>query len=313
MSSTVALVASPGGHCDQLFEVADWFAERQDRFWITARTPQTEALLANEDVEWVRYVGSRQARAAVTSVRPALEIMRRRRPTHLTSTGAALAVPYMLTARTLGTRVTYLESATRLVGPSITGRIVEWVPGVTLYRQAANWHKPRSRWTHFPSIFEGYTSEPAPPRPVDQVLVTVGSERFPFRRAIDMVLDGVRGRDLRIQWQTGHTQIEDDLPGQVGQWWPGDELAAVAREADLVITHAGVGSILMVLRTGSCPVVIPRSARAGEHIDDHQEQLAKVLEDRGLVVVVRPGDDVAAAIETASRRRIVRQDVLHHA
>lgn len=307
MSRAVALVASPGGHSDQLFEVADKFARRDERFWITARTAQTAALLAEEDVEWVPYVGSRQARAAISSFRPAREIMWRRRPTRVASTGAALAVPYLLTARALGARITYLESATRLAGPSITGRIVERVPGATLYRQVAEWQKPRSRWTHFPSIFDGYASQPVPPRTVAQMLVTVGSERFDFGRAINMVLEGVQCRDVDIRWQTGHTRVAGDLSGQAAQWWPGDELAAAADEADLVITHAGVGSILMVLRTGSCPVVIPRSARLGEHIDDHQMQLAEVLEARDLVVVVRPGDDVGAAIEVASRRQIIRQ------
>lgn len=310
MSRTVALVASPGGHCDQLFEVADKFAPRAERFWITARTAQTAALLADEDVEWVPYVGSRQARAALSSLRPAREIIHRRRPTHLTSTGAALTVPYMLTARALGTRITYLESATRLAGPSITGRIVERVPGVTLYRQVAEWRKPRPRWTHFPSIFDGYAGRPGPSRSVQQVLVTVGSERFDFHRAIDMVLAGVQDQDVSMKWQTGHTQLKTDLPGRTAQWWPGDELARAARESDVVITHAGVGSILMVLRTGACPVIIPRSARAGEHIDDHQEQLAEVLESRGLVVVARPGDDVAKAIDEASRRLVIRRDAV---
>lgn len=236
------------------------------------------------------------------------------RPTHLTSTGAALAVPYMLAARALGTRITYLESATRLAGPSITGRIIERVPGATLYRQAEEWVKPRPRWKHFPSIFSGYASQPAAPGPVKEVLVTVGSERFDFHRAIDVVKEGLQDKDVNVQWQIGHTQAhEAQLPGRVAQWWPGDELAAAARESDVVITHAGVGSILMVLRTGSCPVVIPRSPDEGEHIDDHQEQLAGVLESRGLVVVVRPGDSVQEAIAEASRRRIVRQEAVHRA
>lgn len=313
MSRRVALVASPGGHCDELFEVADKFANREERFWITARTAQTAALLVDEDVEWVPHVGSRQGRAAVVSLGPARKILRRRRPTHLTSTGAALAVPYMVTARALGTRITYLESATRLTGPSITGRIAERVPGATLYRQVAEWRKPRPRWTHFPSIFDGYTSHLGPPRAVARVLVTVGSERFDFHRAVDMVLKGMQGRDVDLRWQTGHTKVIEDLPGQAAQWWPGDELAAAAKESDLVITHAGVGSILMVLRTGSCPVVIPRSSDHGEHIDDHQEQLSRVLESRGLVVVARSGRDVKEAVDEASRRRIVRQGVVRGA
>lgn len=304
MSELVALVASPGGHSDQLFEIAERFAKPHERFWISARTPQTEALLADETVEWVPYVGSRQGRRAAASVRTAVRILRRRRPTQIVSTGAALAVPYLLTARVLGARVTYVESATRLAGPSVTGRIIERVPGAQLFHQARNWTKPRPRWRTFGSIFDAYTYESGPPRPIDRVLVTVGSERFPFPRALTIVRDGLPG--VESTWQTGHTSVPEGLQGDVRAWWPGDELAAAARMADLVITHAGVGSILMVLRVGTCPIVIPRLAEHDEHIDNHQIQLAGVLEERGVVVVARPGDDLAELVAEASRRRIVR-------
>lgn len=305
MTGDVVLVASAGGHIDQAFEIAGRFAERSERFWIATRTPQTEALLAEERVEWVPDVRSRQALRAAKTLPGAFKIMRRNRPRMLVSTGSALAVPYMLAARATGVGVIYVESATRLAGPSVTGRIAERIPGVQLFCQGKDWN--RRRWTFFGSIFDRYQAEPATPQPVKSALVTVGSEQFPFARALEAAREALVG--VETCWQTGNTSVHGlGLEGDIRPWWRGDELAQRALEADVVLTHAGVGSILMVLRTGACPVVIPRMHELNEHIDDHQTQLSVTLAQRDLVVVAHPGDDLASCIQEAASRRIVTSD-----
>lgn len=299
------MVASAGGHVDEAFEIAGQFAERPGRFWIASRTPQTEALLADERVEWVPDVRSRQALRAVKALPGAIQIMRRNRPTMLVSTGSALTVPYMLAARATGVPVTYVESATRLTGPSVTGRMAERIPGIQLYCQGEAWD--RRRWSFFGSIFDRYVAQPVPPHSIKSALVTVGSEKFPFARMLAAARDALHG--VETHWQTGTTPVSGlELPGDVRPWWPGDELARTAREADVVLTHAGVGSILMVLRTGGCPVVIPRIHEFNEHVDDHQTQLSETLAQRDLVVVAGPGDDLALCIREAACRRIVTSD-----
>lgn len=304
MSGGVALVASPGGHVDEAFEIAERFAGRGGRFWITARTLQTQALLEEERVEWVPEVKSREAVRAIRSLGIARRIMRGYRPHLVVSTGSALTVPYMAAARSLRIPVTYVESATRMDAPSLTGRIAEWLPKTDRRYQSTGWN--RRGWRPFGSIFDGYSAVPVSARQVGQVLVTIGSEKYPFHRALHAVRDGTEG--IEVTWQTGNTPVAGAaLAGEVRAWWPGDELAARARASDVVVTHAGVGSILMVLRSGSCPVVIPRTKSLGEHVDDHQMELARMLDERGVVVVARPGDDIAECIDRAAERRIVRR------
>lgn len=305
MTGDVVFVASAGGHIDQAFEISERFAKVPHRFWIAARTPQTEALLAAEQVVWVPDVRSRQALRAARSLPRAFQIMRRTRPKMLVSTGSALAVPYILAARASGIPVTYVESATRLAGPSVTGRIAERIPGIQLFCQGKDWNRPG--WTFFGSIFDRYVAQAVTPRQIESALVTIGSEKFPFARALELARDALGG--VKTSWQTGNTPSEGlDLEGEIRPWWPGDELARRARESDVVLTHAGVGSILMVLRTGACPVVIPRMHELGEHIDDHQMQLSNTLAARDLVVVAHPGDDLAQCIQKAASRQIVPID-----
>lgn len=303
MTFELAVVASPGGHVDEAMELAGRFADRDERLWITSATPQTRSLLADERTEWVPEVRAREGARAARSLVRAFRLMRENRPRALLSTGAAMTVPYVFAARALGIPTTFIESATRLTGPSVTGRIMEKVPGVRLYHQGSGWQ--RDRWAPFGSVFDVYSTLSDCPGPVESVLVTVGSEKFPFSRALEAVRDALP--TTHITWQTGNTPTGSlNLRGTQRAWWPADELVAAARTTDVVVTHAGVGSILMALRAGRCPVVIPRRSDLGEHVDDHQGELAERLAERDLVVMVRPGDDIETGIAVAAGRRVVR-------
>jgi UDP-N-acetylglucosamine transferase subunit ALG13 len=73
--------------------------------------------------------------------------------------------------------------------------------------------------------------------------------------------------------------------------------------AQAVVTHAGVGSFLMARRAGHVPVMVPRLRRYGEHVDDHQVELARALEGRGDAVVVWDMALLAEAVHVAPARR----------
>lgn len=54
----------------------------------------------------------------------------------------------------------------------------------------------------------------------------------------------------------------------------------------VVVSHAGTGSILMALERAKPVIAIPRREKYGEHIDDHQLDIAGELEKEGLITVV---------------------------
>lgn len=82
---------------------------------------------------------------------------------------------------------------------------------------------------------------------------------------------------------------------------PWERFAASIRSADVVICHAGVGTVVTAIRSGHRPVLLTRLARYGEHVDDHQLQLAERLSERGLAYVAGPAADVLGLV-AASRR-----------
>lgn len=304
MSGGTLLVATPGGHVDELIELADDLClEGAPRTWVTARTSQTASLLGDQEVKWIRPVGSRQLGAAVRMLWPAWRELRELRPLRVVSTGAAMAVPYLLMARLLRIECIYVESATRLHSPSITGRICEFLPGAVLKRQSTS--GSRRRWTTVGSVFDGYSPESRQGHGYERLLITVGTERFPFPRALDRVLEAVQEQGQTI-WQTGTTPAPRPLPGTCRAWWPVHELEEEVAQADVVVTHAGVGSVLTALRAGKCPVVFPRIGNLGEHVDDHQVELAHELEKRGLAVVAKEGDPLKPLLQKAARTTIRR-------
>ena len=65
-----------------------------------------------------------------------------------------------------------------------------------------------------------------------------------------------------------------------------DEFARAARDADVVVTHAGVGTLLELLGMGIYPVLAVRRAHRGEHVDDHQIEIADLVNDLDIGVAV---------------------------
>jgi len=273
------LVATPGGHLHELVQLAQRMPGNS-RVWITARTSQSEALLRGERVEYVQPVGSRQALRAVQSIAGASALLKRHDARMVVSTGAALCVPYMVAARARGLPAHYIESATRVDDISVSARLLTRVPGVRMYHQGLR--EAPSDWTSTGSVFDGFAARRGSGS-VNRVLVTLGSERFPFARMIDMVRR-ILPLGTDVVWQTGHTSVPRDLPGRVVPWMSFTDMATQMARADVVVTHAGVGSVLAALDQGRVPLVLPRERRLGEHVDDHQSALVSLLRHRGLAV-----------------------------
>jgi UDP-N-acetylglucosamine transferase subunit ALG13 len=116
------------------------------------------------------------------------------------------------------------------------------------------------------------------------IFATVGTHHQQFDRLVGALADR---DDVIVQY--GHSAPPRGR-AQAVAFMSFAEMEAHMRDADAVVTHAGVGSILLARRCGKMPVVVPRRQRFGEHVDDHQVELAAALGPRGEVVVV---DDVA--------------------
>jgi UDP-N-acetylglucosamine transferase subunit ALG13 len=105
---------------------------------------------------------------------------------------------------------------------------------------------------------------------------------FRFDRLIDRLLGILEPQDL-VVWQVGCT-TRTDLPGEVHDYLARDRFRDLAAESDAVIAQAGAGGLLDLLEMGVSPIVAPRRAAFGEHVDDHQLQAARAFAKLGLIL-----------------------------
>jgi UDP-N-acetylglucosamine transferase subunit ALG13 len=131
------------------------------------------------------------------------------------------------------------------------------------------------------------------------IFVSVGSTRRGFPRLIN-ALAALPVEKLSVQY--GGSRPPADAAEAVA-FMSFEQVIDRMQAADLVVCHAGVGSILCALRTGHTPVVVPRSKRLSEDVDDHQTELTRALADQGRVIPVFDESRLAEALASAPPRR----------
>jgi UDP-N-acetylglucosamine--N-acetylmuramyl-(pentapeptide) pyrophosphoryl-undecaprenol N-acetylglucosamine transferase len=294
---TVLLVASAGGHLTQLHLLAaSMDPSPQPRVWVTYDSPQAASLLADEAVVSGYSPTTRNIPNAIRNYRLAKRILATSAVSRVVSTGGGIAVPFMISARRRGIGCHYIESATRLRGPSLSGRMLERVPGVQLYTQHRGWDRPR--WRYAGSVLDRFDSVIGTGTAVRRILVTLGTHTYAFPRLVEGVLRLLSG-DEELIWQVGAT-TGHDLPGEVHSALSSARMGELLRSVDVVIGHAGMGTALSALMAGKVPVLVPRRKDRGEHVDDHQAALAEELQRRGLAVTGDADQLTREALETAA-------------
>lgn len=100
------------------------------------------------------------------------------------------------------------------------------------------------------------------------ILVTVG-EQLPFDRLI-LAMDRWAGqRQQKVFAQIGRSACRPSYI-EYKEFLEQDEFRQKLQEAQLVVAHAGMGTIISALETGTPIIVMPRRAALGEHRNDHQ-------------------------------------------
>lgn len=112
------------------------------------------------------------------------------------------------------------------------------------------------------------------------IFVTLGSQKFQFNRLLKAVdeLD----TDEEIFAQIGYSDYKPQNY-KYKEFLDREEFAAWEQKADIVITHGGTGAIIGAVKKGKKVIAVPRLAKYGEHVDDHQIQLIGQFRNLNLI------------------------------
>jgi len=119
----VMLVCCQGGHFMQMLALKSAWADLP-RVWVTTRAADTEALLREERKIYAHVPTARSIKNLFRNLWLAVGVVRRHRPEVLLATGGGVTVPLFIVGKLAGARLIYVESFTRVDGPSLTGRLV---------------------------------------------------------------------------------------------------------------------------------------------------------------------------------------------
>lgn len=130
------------------------------------------------------------------------------------------------------------------------------------------------------------------------IFVCVGSREYQFNRLL-IELDRLVEKGL----------IDDEIYAQIGKstykpkhfsytkFLASDEFEEYQKKADLIISHGGTGALIGALKKGKSVIAVPRLEEFGEHIDNHQIEVASVLESEGYLKSVIDIKDLYSVIK----------------
>ncbi|HOJ32340.1 MAG TPA: glycosyltransferase [Candidatus Hydrogenedentes bacterium] len=126
------------------------------------------------------------------------------------------------------------------------------------------------------------------------IYVTVGTLFLDFARLINEMDRIAEMSGERVVAQIG---LSKTIPKhcEYFDFKPREEVLALQSEARVIVTHAGIGSVLDALEARRPLLVVPRLKKFREHLTDHQIELAEAVERRGWGKVIWDINSLAEA------------------
>lgn len=129
------------------------------------------------------------------------------------------------------------------------------------------------------------------------ILVMLGTQNNSFERLLKKMDELIEKKiiDEKVIVQSGYTNYESNNM-RIFDLIPQEELERYQEQADLIITHGGVGSIVSSIKKGKKVIAVPRLRRYHEHVNDHQKQIVEAFDKKGYIIGIQRIDELRKAI-----------------
>lgn len=142
------------------------------------------------------------------------------------------------------------------------------------------------------------------------IFVTVGNHFQEFERLLRKVDEIAPRISHEIVIQKGYSKY---VPRNMKyfDFVPMNAAMEYIQRSDLVISHAGIGTIILCKENGIPLIIFPRRKKFGEHGTDHQMEIAQVLEERGdknIYIVYEENQLEGKIVEVVGKKEIVHAE-----
>lgn len=129
------------------------------------------------------------------------------------------------------------------------------------------------------------------------ILVLLGTQNNSFHRLLEEVDKLIERKIIEeeVIVQAGYTKYESKNMKILGLI-PQNELEKYQDEANLIITHGGVGSIVSSIKKGKKVIAVPRLHKYGEHVNDHQIEIIEKFNQNGTIIGLKGIEELKKAI-----------------
>lgn len=124
------------------------------------------------------------------------------------------------------------------------------------------------------------------------ILVTLGTQDKPFNRLLELIDKKIEEGVIKdeVIAQIGHTKFESKNM-QIFEFLSEEEFKDLMNKASLIITHAGVGTILNAIKLDKPVIACARLVEYGEHQSNHQIEIIDEFEKEGFILALRDFND----------------------
>ena len=131
------------------------------------------------------------------------------------------------------------------------------------------------------------------------IFVTIGTQDKKFYRLLEAI--DKLNIDEKIIIQAGTTEFKSEKPKEkieVHQFISKEDFNKYMNEASMIITHAGVATIIQGLKLHKKMIVAARLKKYKEHVNDHQLQILENFTQQGYILPLYDFNDLEKLIKT---------------
>ena len=132
------------------------------------------------------------------------------------------------------------------------------------------------------------------------ILVTLGTQNNSFHRLLEEIEKNIDNGNIKeeVIVQNGYTKFDSKQMKLIKEI-PQDEFNKLIDQANLVITHGGVGSIITAITKGKKVIAIPRLKKNNKHVKDNQIEIIDSFNEKGYIIGIHSVEELGKALEEA--------------